>query len=120
MAVAFFEVPEKVLQQQNAVLEKAKKGGKIRIGINEATKAVERGTAKLVVLAKDTNPQEIIMHLPLICREKNIAYSFCQTKKELGEKSGIEVGTAAIAVVEEGDAKKELSELQKKLLELSK
>lgn len=115
-----FEVPENIAKQQLAVLEKAKKSGKVRVGINETTKAIERGTAKLVLIARDTEPKEIVMHLPIICREKNIPFSFANTKKELGEKAGIQVGTASVAVIEEGEAKKELQDIQKKLLEIQK
>jgi len=118
--IARFEVSEKLLEQQNSFLQKARKNGKIRVGVNETTKAVERGIAKLVVIAMDVEPKEIVMHLPLICREKHVAFSFAKTKKELGEKAGIEISTAAVAVVDEGEAKKELQELQKKLLELEK
>ncbi len=115
-----FEVSDKLMADQLGLVEKAKKKGKVKIGVNEATKAVERGVAKLVLLAQDTSPAEIVMHLPLLCKEKNVPCSVVKTKKELGEKAGIAVGTAAIAVVEEGDAKKELQDLTKKLAELSK
>lgn len=115
-----FEVPDKLMQDQLALVEKAKKKGKVKIGVNEATKAVERGVAKLVLIAQDTSPPEIVMHLPMICREKDIACSVVKTKKELGEKAGIAVGTAAIAVVDEGESKKELQEITKKLAELAK
>ena len=97
-----------------SVLEKAKKGGKIRIGVNEVTKAVERGIAKLVLAAEDVQPKEIIMHLPAICKEKNIPFASIATKKELGEKAGIQVGAAAVAVIEEGEGKKELEEIVRK------
>jgi large subunit ribosomal protein L7Ae len=120
MALAKFSVPEKIAQQQFSLLEKAKKTGKVRIGINEVTKAVERGDAKLVLIAEDVNPAEVAMHIPLICDEKKIPYSFVKTKKELGEKAGIAVGTAAIAIVDEGDSKKELGEIAKAISELRK
>ncbi|MBN1941293.1 MAG: 50S ribosomal protein L7ae [Candidatus Diapherotrites archaeon] len=120
MAIAKFSVPEKLAQAQASFLEKVKKKGKIRIGVNEVTKAIERGQAKLVVIAEDVSPEEIVMHLPLICDEKQIPYSFVKTKKELGEKSGIGVGTAAIAVTNEGEAKKELAEIAKQLSNLRK
>lgn len=97
------------------ILEKARKTGKIRIGINETTKAVERGTAKYVAVAADVDPKELTMHLPALCKEKNIPIATVQTKKELGECAGLKVGAAAIAVVEEGDAKKEISALADKL-----
>jgi len=115
-----FEVPENLMQDQLALVEKAKNKGKIKIGVNEVTKAIERGVAKLVLIAQDTSPPEIVMHLPLLCKEKNIACSVVKTKKALGEKAGIAVSTAAIAIVDEGEAKKELQEIAKKLTELAK
>jgi len=56
-----------------SLVEKAKKSGKIEKGTNEVTKAIERGTAKLVVYAADVEPKEIIQHIPILCKEKNIA-----------------------------------------------
>ena len=53
-------------------IEIARTSGKIRKGSNEATKAIEKGDAKLVVYAADVTPKEIVMHLPLLCKEKNI------------------------------------------------
>ena len=109
------EVPKELQEKQLSIIAKAKKSGKIKVGANECTKAVERGIAKLVIAARDVQPQEIIMHLPLLCKEKNIPFSTVNTKKELGEKASMSVGAAAIAVVDEGDAKKELEDLAKKL-----
>ena len=115
-----FEVPEKLMQEQLQLVEKAKNKGKVKVGVNEVTKAIERGIAKLVLIAQDTSPVEIVMHLPLLCKEKNVPCSVVKTKKELGDKSGISVNTAAIAIIDEGEAKKELQEIAKKLAELAK
>jgi len=120
MALAKFSVPERLVQQELALLEKVKKRGKVRIGVNEVTKAVERGEAKFVLIAEDVSPAEIVMHLPLICEEKKIPFSFVKTKKDLGEKCGIAVGTAAVAITDEGDSKKELAEIIKAVSELKK
>lgn len=100
---------EKVLQ----AIEGARAGGKIRIGTNETTKAVERSQAKLVVIAEDVQPQEVVMHLPIICDEKNIPYAYVKSKTELGRAAGIDVSTAAIAIANEGEAKKQIDELAK-------
>lgn len=113
-----FSIPDELREKQSGILEKIKKTGKVRVGINECTKAIERGTAKLVVLAEDVSPPEIVMHLPVLCQEKNIPITFVKTKKDLGEKAGIGVSTSAIALIEEGEAKKELVDLVKKLKEL--
>ncbi|MCK5282403.1 MAG: ribosomal L7Ae/L30e/S12e/Gadd45 family protein [Nanoarchaeota archaeon] len=93
-------------------IEVAKATGKIRKGSNEATKAIEKGQAKLVAYAKDVEPKEVIMHIPLLCKEKNIPCFEIATKEELGAASGIEVGTSAVAIVNEGEAKALLEKLK--------
>jgi len=109
------ELREKTLD----LLEKTAKKGKLKGGINEVTKAIERGTAKFVVIAEDVSPKEIVMHLPLLCDEKQIPFSYAATKKELGEKAGLKTATASIAIVE-SEAEAELKELGKKIAELRK
>ena len=96
------------------VVETAKKTGKIEKGTNEVTKALERGTAKLVVAAEDVSPKEIVQHLPVLCQEKGIPYGAVDSKKKLGIAVGIPVSTASVAVIEEGDAKADIAGLQEK------
>ncbi|MFH1752363.1 MAG: 50S ribosomal protein L7Ae [archaeon] len=112
------QVPEELKKSQLDLLGRISKTGKIKIGLNECTKMVERGQAKLIVMAEDVMPPEIIMHLPLICKEKNIPFTYVEKKEELGKAVGIEVSTAAITVLDEGETKKEFSELLRKLKEL--
>ena len=45
-------------------------------GANETTKALNRGCADLIILAADTEPLEIILHLPLLCEDKNVPYVY--------------------------------------------
>ncbi|MFC2175333.1 50S ribosomal protein L7Ae [archaeon] len=115
-----FEVSKEVADQTFEAVEISTNTGKIRRGVNEVTKAVEREKAMLVVIAGDVSPEEIVMHLPILCDEKNIAYTYVPTKKELGAASGIPVGTSAIAIVETGDAKDLVDGLKKKVAELKK
>ena len=96
------------------IVEIARNTGKVRIGTNETTKAVERGIAKLVVIAEDVQPKEVTMHLPPLCNEKKIPCVSVKSKQELGRSAGIDVSTAAIAIVQEGDAKKDIEDLAKK------
>ena len=42
----------------------------LKKGANETTKALNRGLADLVILAADTEPLEIILHVPLLCEDK--------------------------------------------------
>ncbi len=98
----------KVLQ----IVEIARNTGKIRIGTNEATKAIERSIAKLVVVAEDVSPKEIIMHIAPLCNEKKIPHEVVKSKQDLGRAAGIDVPTAAVAIIEAGDAKKDIDELK--------
>lgn len=95
-------------------IEVARTTGKIKKGTNEVTKAIERGTAKLVAIAKDASPAEIVMHLPLLAEEKNILCVEVPNKEELGAAAGIDVSTASVAVVQEGDSKNIIKELVEK------
>jgi len=70
-------------EQAYEAIELARKTGKIKKGFNEVTKTIEKGTAKLVVAANDVSPPEIIMHLPLLCKEKGIPYAEVPSKEEL-------------------------------------
>jgi large subunit ribosomal protein L7Ae len=97
-----------------SIIEKARKTGKIDKGVNEVTKAVERGVAKLVVYATDVSPKEIVAHLPIICKEKNIPCVEVDSKQKLGIAAGIGVGTAAVAVITAGDADKEIASVKVK------
>lgn len=87
------------------IVEKAAKTGKIDRGINEVTKAVERGVAKLVVVAADVEPKELTQHIEPLCKEKGIKFEQVDSKEKLGIVSGINVKCSAIAVIELGDAK---------------
>ncbi|MGC8909417.1 MAG: 50S ribosomal protein L7Ae [Fervidicoccaceae archaeon] len=113
-----FQVPQELAEQVYKLIEKARStGGKIKKGTNETTKAVERGVAKLVVIAEDVDPPEVVAHLPLLCEEKKIPYVYVPSKKRLGEAAGIEVQSAAVAVVEAGEAKQDLNDLVSKINE---
>jgi len=96
------------------IIEIARNTGKVKIGTNETTKAIERGIAKLVVAAEDVSPKEVILHLAPLCNEKKIPYANVKSKQELGRAAGIDVPTASIAITQEGDAKRDIEELTKK------
>jgi len=107
------ELSKEKLDNLYEVIEVAKATGKIKKGTNEATKAVEKETAKIVAYAEDINPPEVTMHIPLLCKDKGIACYGVPSKEELGAAAGLSVPTAAVAVVDEGNGKKILQELLK-------
>ena len=113
--MASIEVPKELLDKVYEAIETAKTTGKIKKGTNETTKTIERGKAKMVVIAKDVTPPEITMHIPLIAEEKNVPCFTVPSKEELGAAAGIQVGTGSIAIVEEGEAKSLIKEIVSKV-----
>jgi len=101
-----------VTQKALEAIEVAKNTGKVKKGVNEVTKALERGTAKLVAFAKDVQPAEIVMHMPILAKEKGVPCIQVNSKEELGTAAGIGCPTSAVAVIAEGDAKKIIAELK--------
>ena len=95
------------------IIEKARKTGKIEKGTNEVTKAIERGTAKLVIYASDVEPKEIVQHLPVLCKEKKILCKEVDSKQKLGISAGLSVATSSLAVIELGDSEKDIAALKK-------
>ncbi len=96
------------------IIERARKTGKIDKGTNEVTKAVELGVAKLVVYAADVNPKEIVAHLPVLCKEKNIPCHEVDSKQKLGLAVGIKVNASAVAIINAGETEKEIAALKSK------
>ncbi|MHA2357583.1 MAG: 50S ribosomal protein L7Ae [Candidatus Heimdallarchaeaceae archaeon] len=115
-----FDIPEEISKESLNILETASKTGKIRKGTNEVTKVIERQKALLVYIAEDVNPPEIVMHLPLLCEENKVPYTFVKTKDDLGIAAGLKVGSASVAIVDAGEAKQALKGLNSKLSELKK
>lgn len=115
-----FEISKDLEDKIYETVEIAKNTGKLRKGVNETTKCIERGLAKIVILATDVEPQEVLMHLPTLCDEKKVLCVEVPSKLELGKASGIDVATSSIAVEEAGDSKRMLEDIKKKIEALKK
>src|SRR3989338_5241564 len=102
---------EKIMDYYS-IIERAKKTGKVDKGINEVTKAIELGVAKLVIYAKDVEPKEIIAHIPLLAKEKGIPCVEVDSKQKLGLAVGIGVKASAIAIIDAGEAKSDIAHVR--------
>lgn len=99
-----FETPKDVQGKALEAITVAADTGKLRKGANEATKAIESGNCALVVIAEDVDPEEVVMHIPMICTEKGIPFCYVAAKKDLGAAAGLPVQSAAIAIEKPGNA----------------
>jgi large subunit ribosomal protein L7Ae len=106
-----FETPSEIADKALQLVQVASETGKVRVGTNEVTKSSERAEAKLVVMAEDVDPVEILVHIPMLCEEKRIPYIYVPKKQRLGQSAGLSKSAASVAVVEPGEAKGLLEEL---------
>jgi large subunit ribosomal protein L7Ae len=114
------EVSKELADAAYEALQIAAKTGAVRKGTNETTKAIERASAKLVVIAEDVEPPEVVAHLPLLCDERKIPYIFVPNKEKIGTAIGIDVPAAAASIVKEGDAAGLVKEIATRLEQLKR
>lgn len=118
MSYIKFKIPDKLKTQiKNALSDIAgARDSKIRKGMNEVTKSIERSLAKIVIMAEDVSPPEILYHVPLLCEEKKIPYAYLSTKKNLGNAVKLNIGASAIAVENAGTGnEKTIADLLKQI-----
>ncbi|MDQ3968935.1 MAG: 50S ribosomal protein L7Ae [Thermoproteota archaeon] len=99
-----FETSKDLVNAVYEAVRVSKQSGKVRKGTNETTKAIERGVSKLVVIAEDVEPPEVVAHLPILCEERKAPFIFVPSKQQLGASLGIDVGSAAATIVDAGEA----------------
>ena len=88
---------------------------KIKKGANEATKTLNRGISDLIVIAADVKPLEIVLHLPLLCEDKNVPYVFVESQRLLGRACGVSRPVIAASIL--NSTSDELKETISKLKE---
>ncbi len=113
-----FEVPMELVDAAYEALRLSLEIKGVKRGTNEVTKAIERGIAKIVLIAEDVDPPEVVAHLPFLCKEKKIPYLFVAQKAELGRASGLEVSTASACIVDPGEGKKFVTDISLHLKKL--
>lgn len=72
---AAWPVADQALSQEILdLVQQASHYRQLKKGANEATKTLNRGISEIVILAADTAPLAILLHLPLLCEDKNTPY----------------------------------------------
>jgi len=82
------------------LIQQAMNYKQIKKGANEATKTLNRGISELIVMAADAEPLEIILHLPLLCEDKNVPYVFVKSKAALGRACGVSRAVVACSIIQ--------------------
>merc|ERR1711920_934685 len=76
---------EMAQQKKEGQEVKTKKPQVIKYGLNHVTTLVENKAAKLVIIAHDVEPIEMICWLPALCRKKDVPYCIIKGKGRLGQ-----------------------------------
>merc|ERR1719277_2763835 len=76
---------EMAQQKKDGQEVKTKKPQVIKYGLNHVTTLVENKTAKLVAIAHDVDPIELVVWLPALCRKKDVPYCIVKGKSRLGQ-----------------------------------
>ena len=92
-----FETPEDLANKIYEMID-LNKNGRVKKGSTEVTKAAERCTALVIILAEDVNPPELLAHIPLICDEKDIPYGYVPSQEFLAKGVGLAKGASAASV----------------------
>jgi len=66
---------------------------------------LNRGISELIILAADTEPLEIILHLPLLCEDKNVPYVYVSSKVALGKACGTSRNVIAASITKLKDSR---------------
>ncbi|ANZ77181.1 U4/U6.U5 snRNP component and U3 snoRNP component [Komagataella phaffii CBS 7435] len=94
-----FPLADSTLSQQILdVVQQAQNLRQLKKGANEATKTLNRGISEFIVMAADTEPIEILLHLPLLCEDKNVPYVFVPSRTALGRACGVSRPVIAASV----------------------
>ena len=83
----------------------------VKFGLNHVTDLVESAKAKLVVIAHDVDPIELVVWLPALCKKTGVPYVIVKSKARLGAVVHKKTA-AAVAVTEvKGDDERELAKV---------
>jgi len=102
------------------LIQQAANYKQLRKGANEATKTLNRGISEFIVMAADAEPLEILLHLPLLCEDKNVPYVFVRSKQALGRACGVSrsVISCSVTVNEGSQLKPQIQAIQQSIEKL--
>jgi len=115
--VAWPVADDALSQQILDIVQQAGHYHQLKKGANEATKTLNRGTSEIIILAEDTSPLAILLHLPLLCEDKNVPYVYVRSKTALGRACGVSrpVIAASVTTNEASDLMPQIRDLKSKV-----
>ncbi|CAG7929444.1 unnamed protein product [Penicillium olsonii] len=97
-SAAFPIADETLTQSLLDLVQQSSHYKQIKKGANECTKSLNRGTSEIVIMAADTAPLAIVLHLPLLAEDKNVPYVYVPSKMALGRATGVSRPVIAVSI----------------------
>jgi large subunit ribosomal protein L7Ae len=94
LAAATAKVDDKAKKDTKGKKEAGPKPVVLKFGLNHITHLVEQKKARLVVIAHDVDPIELVLWLPQLCRRMEVTFCFVKGKARLGKLVGKKTATA--------------------------
>ncbi|KAF2251108.1 L30e-like protein [Trematosphaeria pertusa] len=116
-SAAWPQADQALSQEILDLVQQASHYRQLKKGANEATKTLNRGIAEVIILAADTSPLAILLHLPLLCEDKNVPYVYVPSKMALGRACGVArpVIAASVTTNEASDLMQQIRSLKDKV-----
>lgn len=104
-----------------SLIQEAGQYNQLRKGANEVTKTLNKGTAEIVAIAADTTPIEIVMHLPILCEDKNVPFVYVSSMESLGRACNVSrpVIAASITLDQNSQLRTKIDLMKKQIEKLS-
>jgi H/ACA ribonucleoprotein complex subunit 2 len=88
------ELTEKIFK----VVKKAAKAKILKRGVKEVVKALRKGEKGLCIIAGNVSPLDVIIHVPILCEEADVAYMYVPCKHDLGAAGGTKRPTSVVLI----------------------
>lgn len=89
----------------------SKKPVALKFGLNHITNLIEKKKAKLVVIAHDVTPIELVVWLPTLCHKMGVPYAIVKGKSRLGQLVHMKTATAVALANVRAEDQKEFAQL---------
>ncbi|ODV90207.1 hypothetical protein CANCADRAFT_1936 [Tortispora caseinolytica NRRL Y-17796] len=83
----------------------------VKYGLNHVVSLIENKKAKLVLIADDVDPIELVVYIPALCRKMNVPYAIVKGKARLGTVVHSKTATAVALTEVRSEDESELAKL---------
>jgi len=101
------------------LIKKGTKAKSIRSGLKDVQSRIRKGETGLVIFAGDVTPVDVMVHMPVVCEDKQIPYIYTPSRMDLGAAMGVKRGCLMILVKEHDDIKELYDEVSKEINKIS-